>query len=157
MIKNLETDAAENDSNRSFIVFFLCFAALLFLFASIFAVWNFYQLMTFSKVEGVVASIGVRETGGKTPATFYDLSVGFEASKRQIYTHAGTTVFYSPYDKGEKVMVYYDPQNPNEAFVNAFGTIWFVPTLLFLIGLVPLIISKPKTEDYKKIYQKLRG
>lgn len=155
MNKHPETGAAAINNDRAIQVFFLCLAAVFFLFAFIFVVWNFYQLMTFSKVEGVVASIGVRETSGKTPATFYDLSVGFRASERQIYTRAGTTIFYSPYDKGEKVMIYYNPQNPNEAFVNTFGTIWFVPTILFLIGLVPFIICKPSVKDFKMIYQKL--
>ena len=157
MKQNPVSDPAANDTDRAIQGFFLCIAAVFFLFAFIFAIWNFYLLLTFAKTEGVIASIGVRQTSGKTPATFYDLWVGFQASKYQIYTRAGTSVFYTPYNKGDKAMIYYDPQNPNDAFVNTFGTIWFVPTIIFLLGLIPFIISKPNIKDFKIIYQKLLG
>ncbi len=122
-------------------LFMFAIAAGFFLFAAVFVFWNVYQLLTFTKTEGVVASVKVSQTSGKTPATFYELWVGFRDSKYQIYTHAGTSVFYSPYKKGDKVAIYYNSRHPNEAFVNTFGTIWLVPTILFLIGLLPLIIS----------------
>ncbi len=140
---------------RGIRMFFLWFAASFLLIAVGFAVWNLYQILTFEKTEGTVASIGVFRTGGKTPSTIYDIWVGFRAGKYQIYTRGGKSIFYKPYDKGDKVVIYFDPQNPNDVFINSFGTIWFVPTLLFLIGIIPLFVVMPGKDDIKTIYKRL--
>ncbi|MCB1023978.1 MAG: DUF3592 domain-containing protein [Acidobacteria bacterium] len=135
---------AQNEIFRGVRTFFLCFAAIFFIAAVSFAVWNLYRIMTFEKTEGTVASIGTEQTTGKTPATIYDIWVGFRAGRHEIYTRGGKSVFYKPYEKGDKAEIYYDPENPNNAFINTFGTIWFVPAILFLIGIIPLIIASRK-------------
>ena len=109
----------------------------LFIFGGvIYSAYNIYQLSTFEKISATVGSIGERTTTGKAPATIYEIVVGFDLPKQMVYTSAGKSPFYSPYQKGDVVEVYYNPQNPNEAFVHTFGTTWFIPVVfLFLPGL----------------------
>ena len=69
------------------------------------------------------------------PVRIYSIWVGFDLPKQMVYTRAGKSIFYSPYEKGDTVKVYYNPQNPNEAFVHTFGTTWFNPVaFLFFPG-----------------------
>lgn len=103
----------------------------------IYSVYNFYQLFAFEQISAKVASIGEIENIGKMPVTIYEIWVGFDLPKQIVYTHVGKSVFYSPYKKGDVVNVYYNPHNPNEAFIHTFGTIWFIPVVfLYLPGLV---------------------
>jgi hypothetical protein len=152
-----ESNAATNNVYPVVKIFFLCIAASLFLFVFILAVWNFYQLAVFDKTTAVIASINTTQTTGKTAATFFEYSVSFQTPKNTIYTNAGKTVFYQAFSKGERVTVYYDPQNPFTAFINSFSTIWFMPMVLFLLGAFMLILSKPRFKDLNIIYRKLLG
>lgn len=109
----------------------------LFIFGGLaFSAYNIYQLSTFEKISAKVGSIGETKNTGKAPATIYEIWVGFDLPKQIVYTSAGKSLFYSPYQKGDVVEVYYNPQNPKEAFVHTFGTTWFIPVVfLFLPGL----------------------
>lgn len=119
--------------------------------------YNFYRLLTFEKIDGKVASVGVSRNVGKMPARIYDIWVSFNPPKRIGYANVGKSVFYSPYEKGDAVTVYYDPQNPNEAIINTFGTLWFTPTVVLLIpglALVGWVSSKTlrtKKSNHKKV------
>ncbi|MEZ5347221.1 MAG: DUF3592 domain-containing protein [Pyrinomonadaceae bacterium] len=157
MKKKSVSPAPENESYRAIRIFVLCFAGCFFLAAFIYSTSNCYRLLTFEKTFGEIASIDSEQTTGKLSATIYDLWIGFKTEKLHIYTRAGKSVFYKPYEKGEKPEVYYDPQNPNDAFINTFGTIWFVPTLLSVIGLVPLFMIMPGRKELREIYQKRFG
>lgn len=155
--QHFESNAAANSVYPVAKIFFLCLAASFFLFVFILAVWNFYQLAVFDKAAGIVASVSNTNTAGKTPATFYEYHVSFQTPKNTIYTSVGKTVFFQTFSKGDSVMVYYNPQNPFEAFVNSFGTIWFIPMVLFLPGVFMLILSNPRMKDLNVIYRKMFG
>jgi hypothetical protein len=45
------------------------------------------------------------------------------------------------YAEGEQVAVLYDPENPRQAYIHSWKRLWFAPTLLTVIGLLPLIIG----------------
>lgn len=106
----------------------------------LYSAYNLYQLFTFEQISAKVASIGETKNNGKMPATIYEIWVGFDLPKQIVYTRVGKSIFYSPYKKGDIVNVYYNPQNPNEAFVHTFITTWFIPVIfLYLPGLVLVI------------------
>lgn len=123
---------------ESFFRFFiLLIGTLLILGGVVYSAYNLYQIFTFEQISAKVASIGKTENKGKMPATIYEIWVGFDLPKQIVYTHVGKSVFYSPYKKGDVVNVYYNPHNPNEAFIHTFGTTWFIPVVfLYLPGLV---------------------
>lgn len=129
----LESATKSPESAFRFLVMFI---GILLIFGGIIhSVWNLYQIFTFEQISAKVASIGETQNKGKMPATIYAIWVSFDLPKQMVYTEAGKSVFYSPYKKGDIVKVYYNPQNPNEVFINSFVTIWFVPIVfLYLPG-----------------------
>lgn len=128
-------------SPESFFRFFVLFIGSLLIFGGvIYSVYNLYQLLTFEQISAKVASIGETQNKGKMPATIYAIWVSFDLPKQMVYTEAGKSIFYSPYKKDDVVEVYYNPQNPNKAFVHTFGTTWFIPVVfLYLPGLILVI------------------
>jgi hypothetical protein len=136
MKKKTSSNSEIKNSESPFRWLSLLFAAL-FLFGGVmFSFYNIYQISTFEKISAKVGSIGETKNTGKAPAMIYEIWVGFDLPKQIVYTSAGKSPFYSPYQKGDIVEVYYNPQNPNEAFVHTFGTTWFIPVVfLFLPGL----------------------
>jgi len=46
-----------------------------------------------------------------------------------------TSILQNLCKSGEQVEVIYDPQNPNNAVINTFAEIWFVPLLVWAIGI----------------------
>lgn len=121
--------------------FLVLLIGILLIFGGIiYSVYNLYQIFTFEQISAKVASIGESQNKGKMSATIYEIWVGFDLPKQIVYTQAGKSIFYSPYKKGDVVTVYYNPQNPNEAFVHTFGTTWFIPVVfLYLPGLALVI------------------
>jgi hypothetical protein len=54
-------------------------------------------------------------------------------------SHAGFG--QAAYRQGEAVEVLYDPADPHSAEINGFWSLWLGPTLIGLIGLVPLLVG----------------
>ncbi len=48
----------------------------------------------------------------------------------------------------DKVRVLYDPNNPQKARVNSFGTLYVMPAFLFLIGFCIILYSIPVFHDF---------
>lgn len=48
----------------------------------------------------------------------------------------------------DKVQVLYDPNNPQKARVNSFGTLYYMPAFLFLIGFCIILYSIPVFHDF---------
>jgi hypothetical protein len=48
----------------------------------------------------------------------------------------------------DKVRVLYDPNNPQKARVNSFGTIYFMPAFLFIIGFCIILYSIPVFQNF---------
>lgn len=150
-----QTDRRLNVERPFFRPLYLSGTAVFFLVAVLFVFWNFYLFSISDRTDGVIASVNVRQVGSKTPATIYEMWAGFQCANRQVYTRVGTSLFYQPYNKGDRIIVYYDPQKPEDAFINTLGTIWFFPMIFFLIGLVWLVLAKPSVDDLKAIRRKL--
>ena len=47
-----------------------------------------------------------------------------------------------------KVMVLYDPNDPQKARVNNFGNLYMLPLVLFVIGLFVILFTIPGFEDF---------
>lgn len=137
---NSVLESATKSPESAFRFLIMIIGILLIFGGIIYSVWNLYQILTFQQISGKVASIGETPNKGKMPATIYAIWVSFDLPKQMVYTEAGKSIFYSPYKKDDVVKVYYNPQNPNEAFVHTFGTTWFIPVVfLYLPGLVLVI------------------
>ena len=79
-----------------------------------------------SEVDGIVVRLNA---GGSHPEIEFTAADGRKVSYPQGGLIAG-------YRAGDKVRVYYDPENPRgTARLATFGALWFVPTLLLVLGI----------------------
>ena len=134
----LESEAKSPESPFRFIVMLI--GTLLIFGGVVYSAYNLYQILTFEQISAKVASIGETQNKGKMPATIYEIWVGFDLPKQIVYTSAGKFIFYNPYKKGDVVTVYYNPKNPNEAFIHTFATTWFIPVILLYLPGLSLIL-----------------
>ena len=63
-----------------------------------------------------------------------------ESGERVTFMGAVAERFWSNYQMGKAVVVVYDPEFPEDAIINELAEIWFVPTMLILIGLGATLI-----------------
>jgi hypothetical protein len=83
-----------------------------------------------SSAPGVVTRLNA---GGSHPEIEFTTTSGEKVS----YPQGGLIFGYRP---EQKVRVLYNPQNPEKtACVDAFGSIWFAPLMLFALGISLLV------------------
>lgn len=95
---------------------------------------NLFMLATNTQVVGIISYIDVKIVKGKSGGTFYHYYVTYPTREGKMHSAAITGGIYSPYAKGESVMVYYDPEHPEQAILNSFPTLWVAPTILIILG-----------------------
>jgi hypothetical protein len=87
----------------------------------------------------VVELIGGRPGYGKDP---YRPVVEFAAPSGTAIRFTGSIGSVPPaFQVGEHVDVRYDPDNPHDAVIDTYWQVWFVPTLIGLIGAPFLLVG----------------
>lgn len=94
-------------------------------------------------------------------STTYSPVVSFTTKSGQTITYTSSTSSNPPsYDVGEKVEIFYDPANPNDAEINGFFSLWlgvlilgFIGTVFFLIGSLGVLLRYLKNKKAQNIRQ----
>jgi hypothetical protein len=117
---------------------FATIGAALFVSGAVVA-WNVQSFRAHaSRADGTVVALVGSPNSGSTPVVVFDGPNG-EPVRIQ-----GSVASSPPaYAEGEKVTVFYDPQNPKEASIDGFFDEWFVTVLLGGIGLVFMSFGVP--------------
>lgn len=103
---------------------------------------NKKQLETFVSTDGTVVgnyystvSDGTNVTGAYQPTIEF-----FTTEGNKIRFTDGAGSLPPDYETGEQVKVLYNPANQNEARINSWKRMWFVPTLFCAISVMPLLV-----------------
>lgn len=68
--------------------------------------------------------------------------VEFQAADGQVVRFTDSVGTIPPeFEQGEHVTVLYNPQDPENARLSTWKRIWFAPTLITSIGLIPLLVG----------------
>jgi Protein of unknown function (DUF3592) len=107
-----------------------------FLFVGLLAAnqeYTFFKNAT-EKVEGTV--IDVETVKNKKGYTSYKPVFSYTTKSGKNYV-CSSTISTKPalYDKGETVMLYYDPAHPEVATPDSFVAIWLTPIFFCLVGI----------------------
>jgi hypothetical protein len=113
----------------------LSIVALLLLLAS--GLWALHSKNTVDngvKTQGTVTQI-LPQGRGYTPEVTYIVE-----GKTYTY-HSWSSQSPSPYQVGDPIEIYYDPNDPAQASLNSFISLWFGPLMLAGAGMLDLITS----------------
>jgi hypothetical protein len=97
--------------------------------------WSFVGHAT--RTEGKVVALDAHRSSGRRHRTTYRPVFEFKDSQGTTH-HVTERVGSNPaaFDRGETVTVLYNPENPAEAHIKGFTTLWFGPTMAGGFGLV---------------------
>ncbi|MFN8355131.1 MAG: DUF3592 domain-containing protein [Spirosomataceae bacterium] len=108
---------------------------LVMLAVTAFLVYSQYQFLSSSvKTTGVVIdNIGQRSK----KSTTYTPVIAFQTANGKPITFQGSVSSSPPaFDINEKVEVYYNPANPQEAAIGTFFQLWFLPLIFGILGTI---------------------
>jgi hypothetical protein len=92
------------------------------------------------KSQGVVIKL-VPKRGSKGSTT-YSPMIKFKTQKGDEFSFVGNTSSNPPsYHRGDKVDIFYNPQNPKNAKISSFVSLWLLPLILFGMGSVFTLIG----------------
>ncbi len=92
--------------------------------------------------QGEIINYTLERSASKPGTTVFYPHVRFISSDNQtIEFRSGVASNRKPYTLGSPVSVVYNPQNPEEAEINSFMRLWFLPFALSFMALIFLIIS----------------
>ena len=91
------------------------------------SIWGFANWRFISGSETAKGTVIKLNAGGSHPEIKFTTKDGKEIE----YPQGGLIFGYSV---GEEVEVYYDPQNPRNCVINAFGALRGFPLLAFILG-----------------------
>jgi hypothetical protein len=134
------------------------FAVLCFIIPSF--VWAFFLLMSRLRSSVATGTIIGHDAGSadgdvSAPIVEYQLPDGRKITfTDKVYSNQTILdLLYELFLKyilkrdTDQVKVLYDPNNPQKARVNSFGNIYFMPIILFLIGLFISLYAIPGVHD----------
>lgn len=130
----------------------LCFIVPSFIWALVLLVFRLRSKTAIGTVIGQDANPGI--DGGNdmyAPIVEFQLPDGRKITfTEKVHSSAGLLdILYRALSKfvlkrdHDKVSVLYDPNDPQKARVNSFGTLYFIPAFLFLIGFCIILYSIP--------------
>lgn len=95
------------------------------------------RMRTMETAEGVIVALHEESDGDGGTLTVPE--VEFATAEGEViravpFEQRSTSVGVDNYDVGDRVQVYYEPDNPNDMFINDFMHVWFVPALTGSIG-----------------------
>ncbi len=137
-------------------ILFLAIGILL-LFASGFLVSDHYQFISSAKIgKGTVIDLEYEQGSGKNNLGIYYPVITFIAQDGKTYTIRSSSGSNPPeYNKGEKVDIRYNPNNPNDVLLNDFFSQWGPVLLTGVFGLffggVGLVIWSAQAKRKKEI------
>jgi len=73
--------------------------------------------------------------------TYYPEILFTDKNGRSIDFYSNYSSNPPEYVKGDKVNLLYDPQNPRNAKVDSFTTLWLLPIVAFVVSIISLVIS----------------
>lgn len=117
-------------------------ASFIFLIISLAAgVPNYLFVSKTIKTEARIKSI---DKGHRWITPTYEYTV-----KNKNYEFEGSSSTYGTYSIGDKQMIYYDPENPENNKIDSFMNLWFVPVfcggffiVLFFVGILTVFTKK---------------
>lgn len=88
----------------------------------------------------VIAMLQSSDSLDRHPSISYYPKVTFKDNTGKITTFNSQISNNPPeYVKGDKVPVLYDPDNPGNARINQFSTLWLIPLICFMVAAVALV------------------
>lgn len=115
------------------------------------------ELDTYVKTTGTVVSLREVPPTDNSGVTYAPTYVYKDASGREFKHESNHSSDPPEYKVGEKIEVFYDKDNPNEAFENSFLSKWggsitlfIVPLVLFPVGLWMLISAFKRNKPSKQ-------
>ena len=94
------------------------------------------SLNSYILTEGTVTEIK-EQRDSESDGFIYAPIITFNDNSGKEYKYYSDNFSYPPsYHKGEKVEIYYDSANPNEAFINSFIEKWVIGMVLLILGVV---------------------
>ncbi len=98
-----------------------------------------YEVKNFSKTQGQV--VDIISVQGRRGVTFYSPQVRFlSQSGEEVIFVEQTQNSNNTYQKGDRVKVLYNPQNPTDARVSVWWSLYLVPFGFVIIGGVTLVL-----------------
>jgi uncharacterized membrane protein len=98
-----------------------------------------YEVKHFSKTEGQV--VDVVSIKGRRGVTFYSPQVRFLSQSGEVVIFVERTQnSNNTYQKGDRVKVLYNPENPADARVSVWWSLYLVPFSFVIIGGVTLVL-----------------
>ncbi len=79
------------------------------------------------------------EDSAKVSWAYYPVVRFNTEQRREYYFTSGVGAYPADYAVGERVEVLYNPEDPHEAVIKAWKSLWFGPLWVTAIGLVPLL------------------
>ena len=99
------------------------------------------KLNRYEKTEGKVISL-VKEGGGRMDAdrdVIYYPEIKYDYDGKEYAFQLRTGSEKPLADKGEKIDLYVNPDNPKDVLINTFMYLWVGPTLLLLTAFIVLV------------------
>ncbi len=138
----------KNALKRLSVAFLIVGGVALLLAGAWFGFANITFLQKADRAPGVVTEI-VGQRGARGAMLYYPV-VRFQPSGRStgIVFKAKPGLWPSPFDTGDRVVVAYDPDDPDDARIVSFWMLWFLPGIMILFGLGCLFAAR---DTMKKI------
>jgi len=94
---------------------------------------------------GIVTKIVVEKSNTGKKSEYYFPIISYDLSGKQTIEFQDSFGSGNPnyYTVGQQVEILYDPQNPKEASVKRFLSLWLLPILFIIGGLITLSMSGP--------------
>jgi hypothetical protein len=94
-----------------------------------------------SHAQGTVIDLLQHNSSEDSSVTYYPEIKFIDKTGRSIEFYSNYSSNPPDYVKGDKVNLLYDPQNPRNAKVVSFTTIWLLPLVTFIVSIISLLIS----------------
>jgi len=101
----------------------------------------FFYLRTSSFIENAEIADGVVTEIEHSGDTYHPVFSFRDAKGDEHEIHSSVGSNPPSHQKGEKVRVYYDPQNPTDACLDSFFSLWFGPVICGALAVVPTILG----------------
>lgn len=145
-------------------VIYIFMGLFFFLIGGALLVWGIFnytdrvkELNTYEKTTGTVVSLREVPATDNSGVTYTPTYVYKDAGGREFRHESNHSSDPPEYKVGEKLEVFYDKDNPNEAFENSFLAKWggsitlfIVPLVLFPVGLWMLITAFRRSKPSKQ-------
>src|SRR5215213_4449889 len=104
---------------------------------------NIEMSRLFTQTKGTIVqnTYSATNDSGNVSGAYFPVIEFTDANDKKVRFTEGIGSLPPDFEIGERVDLFYNPQNTKEARIITWKRLWLVPTILSFVGLLPVIIS----------------